>query len=155
LKKDFRVAVIGGHSVNEEIYNLAYKFGELVAKNNWIIVNGGLTGVMEAVSKGAAENNGIVIGILPGDDFNKGNPYLSFGIATNLSWMRNSLVVLNADVIVAIDGSYGTLSEISYSIIMGKKVFGLGSWDIKGVEPVQDLESLIEKIKDFQDNAQL
>ncbi len=152
--KKIRISVIGGHAPSDECYELAYQFGKKAAEKDWQIICGGLGGVMEAVSKGVSEAGGEVIGILPSEDFHSGNQYLTFSVATGLGWMRNALVVMNGDVVVAIDGSYGTLSEISYAKIMNKKVFSLSSWDIDGVKKVKDLEELIREIEDFL-NAQL
>ena len=145
--KDIRISVIGGHAPSSECYDLAYEFGKIAAEKGWTIVCGGLGGVMEAVSKGVYEKGGNVIGILPFDDFRGGNKYLSTSIATGLGWMRNSLVVMNGDIVVAISGSYGTLSEISFAKIMNKKVFTLCSWEIEGTEKVSSLEDLVEKIE--------
>ncbi len=154
-KHKINISVIGGHQVDKEIYDFAYEFGKIAAEKGWTIICGGLSGVMEAVSKGVSEKEGTVIGILPGDDRNSGNRYLSFAIATGLGWIRNSLVVMNGDIIVAINGSYGTLSEISYAFIMGKKVFSYKSWDIDGVEKVSNLSELIDKIELYLSNAEL
>ena len=145
--KDIRISVIGGHAPSSECYDLAYEFGKIAAEKGWTVVCGGLGGVMEAVSKGVYEKGGNVIGILPFDDFRSGNKYLSTSIATGLGWMRNSLVVMNGDIVVAISGSYGTLSEISFAKIMNKKVFSLCSWEIEGTEKVSNLEDLVEKIE--------
>ena len=145
--REVRISVIGGHAPSNECYELAYEFGKKAAEKGWTIVCGGLGGVMEAVSKGVYEKGGNVIGILPSDDFRSGNKYLNIAIATGLGWMRNSLVVMNGDIVVAISGSYGTLSEISFAKIMNKKVFSLCSWEIEGVEKVSNLEDLIKKIE--------
>ncbi len=152
--RKIRISVIGGHAPSEECYELAYQFGKKAAKKGWQIVCGGLGGVMEAVSKGVSEAGGEVIGILPSEDFHSGNQHLTFSVATGLGWMRNALVVMNGDVIVAIDGSYGTLSEVSYAKIMNKMVFSLCSWNIEGVKKVGDLEELIKEIENYL-NAQL
>ncbi len=154
-KKQIYISVIGGHKVEKNIYKFAYEFGKKAAEKGWIIVCGGLGGVMEAVSKGVNEKKGVAIGILPQDNRDKGNEYLSFSISTGLGWMRNSLVVMNGDIVVAINGSYGTLSEISYALIMGKKVFSYKSWEIEGVENISDLDELIGKIDSYLENAEL
>ena len=98
-----------------------------------MLVNGGLKGVMEASARGAKANGGWVIGILPGRSAQEANPFTDIAVPTGLGYLRNALVVLNSDVLVAIDGSYGTLSEIAYTQIYGKKVFGIETWDIPGV----------------------
>jgi uncharacterized protein (TIGR00725 family) len=149
------ISVIGGHKVNKEIYDFSYEFGKIAAEKGWTIICGGLGGVMEAVAKGVKEKRGTVIGILPDDNRKNGNEYLTFAIATGLGWMRNSLVIMNGDLIVAINGSYGTLSEISYAFIMDKKVFSYKSWDIDGVEKISNLNELINKIESYLSDAKL
>jgi len=73
---------------------------------------------------------GVVIGILPGKDSNEANDYVDIAIPTGLGWMRNVLVILNSDVLIAINGAYGTLSEISYALLYKKPVFGLKTWNL-------------------------
>ena len=72
----------------------------------------------------------MVIGILPGKDSNEANNYVDIAIPTGLGWMRNILVILNSDVLIAINGAYGTLSEISYAFLYKKPVFGLKTWNL-------------------------
>jgi uncharacterized protein (TIGR00725 family) len=88
---------------------------------------------MEAACRGAREEGGLVIGILPGGSPADANPWVDIPIATGLGYTRNALVVMNADAVIAIDGEYGTLSEIAYGKIHGKKVVGLGTWEVKGI----------------------
>ncbi len=149
LRGKIRIGVIGGSEVNSRIYKLAYEVGREIAKNDCILVCGGLGGVMEAVSKGAKENGGIVIGILPGIDADDANPYVDIPIPTGIFYARNMIVVLNSDVIIAIDGKYGTLSEISYANIFGKKVIGIETWEIEGVEKADNAENAVKKAISF------
>ncbi len=130
----------------------AERMGELIAKNGYILVNGGMKGVMEASARGAKSANGTVIGILPGKSREDGNSFLDIAISTGLGYMRNPMVVLNADVLVAIDGSYGTLSEIAYSLIYNRTVFGLGTWNIEGVIPLASPEEAIDRINRYFSN---
>jgi len=149
LRRKIRIGVIGGSEINSRIYKLAYEVGREIARNDCILVCGGLGGVMEAVSKGAKENGGIVIGILPGTDADDANPYVDIPIPTGISYARNMIVVLNSDVIIAIDGKYGTLSEISYANIFGKKVIGIETWEIEGVEKADNAEDAVKKAISF------
>ncbi len=129
-----RIGVIGGgKKLDPETWNLAYKVGKLIAQEKAILVCGGLGGVMEAASKGAKEHKGITIGILPGNEIKDANSYIDFPIATGVGYMRNLLVILNSDVVIAIDGQYGTLTEIAYSLIYRKKIIGLRTWEIEGI----------------------
>jgi uncharacterized protein (TIGR00725 family) len=130
IKTKRRVAVIGGSRASVEILELARKCGRLIAENNAVLVTGGLGGVMEAASRGAKEAGGITIGILPGRDRERANKYVDFALLTGLGEIRNALVVMNADSIIAIDGSYGTLNEISYALISKKPLFAVKSWKI-------------------------
>ncbi len=147
-----RIGIIGGNSPDDVSFEYAERMGELIAKNGYILVCGGMRGVMEAASKGAKSANGLVIGILPGKSRDDCNPYVDIGIPTGLGYMRNPMVVLNSDIVVAIDGSYGTLSEIAYTQIYNRTVFGLNTWDIKGVIPLSTPEEVINRINDYFKN---
>jgi uncharacterized protein (TIGR00725 family) len=120
--------------------------GRLIAENGFVLVNGGLKGVMEASARGAKAQGGWVIGILPGRSSQEANAFTDIAIPTGLGYLRNALVVLNSDVLVAIDGSYGTLSEIAYTQIYGKKVFGIETWDIPGVRAVATPQAAMQHI---------
>jgi uncharacterized protein (TIGR00725 family) len=88
---------------------------------------------MEAVCKGAKAKGGITIGILPGMETADANNWIDYPIATGLGHARNTIIVNTAQSLVAISSGYGTLSEIAFALSSGKKVYGLGTWDIKGV----------------------
>ncbi len=124
-----RIGVIGGENPDKEILDLAYSVGMEIARNNCILICGGLSGVMEAVSKGAKEGGGIAIGILPGQDASKCNLYITIPIVTGIGYARNMIVVLSSQAIIAIDGAYGTLSEIAYALQFNIPVIGLDTWD--------------------------
>jgi uncharacterized protein (TIGR00725 family) len=147
LKK--RVGIIGGNLPDAISLKNAERMGELIAKNGYILVNGGMKGVMEASARGAKSVNGLVIGILPGKARDDCNSYVDIAIPTGLGYMRNPLVVLNSDILVAIDGSYGTLSEIAYTQIYNRPVFGLNTWNIKGVIPLSTPEEVINRINEY------
>lgn len=133
IRKRIRIAVIGGSRPGRQALDTAFEVGRLVARSGAVVVCGGLGGVMEAASRGAREEGGLVVGVLPGESPATANPWVDVPIATGLGYTRNSLVVMNADAVIAIDGEYGTLSEIAYGKIHGKKVIGLGTWDVKGL----------------------
>jgi len=140
------ISVIGGEQCSREIYNMAIEVGRRIAKMGAILITGGRGGVMEAASRGAKMENGITIGILPSNDRQEGNDYLDYKIVTGLGYARNILVVLNGDVIIAIDGHYGTLSEIAYAVEYGKPVYGLMSWDV-GIENFNNIDDLFKEIE--------
>ena len=140
-----RVAVIGGSRPGKEALEQAFRVGQLLAREGAVLVCGGLGGVMESASRGAREAGGLTLGILPGRDPSEANPFIDIPFATGLGYTRNSLVVMNADAVIAIDGEYGTLSEIAYGLIYGKKVVGLGTWDVKGIIPAATPEEAVNR----------
>jgi hypothetical protein len=133
IRNRIRIAVIGGSRPGRQAADAAFEVGRLIARAGAVVVCGGLGGVMEAACRGAREEGGLAIGILPGASPADANPWVDVAVATGMGYTRNALVVMNADAVVAVDGEYGTLSEIAYGKIHGKKVVGLGTWDIKGV----------------------
>jgi len=126
--KSAYVGVIGGRRCGAEIAELAFQVGRGIAEQGWILVCGGMGGVMEQACKGARSRNGITLGILPGNARHSANPYLSCSVVTGLGEARNVLVVKSSQVIIAVDGSYGTLSEIALANAAGIPVVGLRSW---------------------------
>lgn len=138
------VAVIGASKATEQNLKDAKKVGRLIAQNGWTLINGGLGGVMEAASQGATEAGGIVVGLLPGKDPGSANSFVTITIATGMNWGRNAIIAQAAEVLIAIGGSHGTLSELAMAITHKKKVFGLGSWEIEGVIPVKNPQQAIE-----------
>jgi uncharacterized protein (TIGR00725 family) len=110
-------------------------------------VCGGLGGVMAAACRGAAQAGGTTVGILPGTDRAAANPWLTVAIPTGLGELRNGLVVRAADVVIAIGGAHGTLSEIALALKTGVPVIGLHTWDIEGVEAVDSPERALEAIQ--------
>jgi len=144
-----RVGIIGGSSPVPKHMHIAEEMGRLIAENGFVLVNGGLRGVMEASARGAKSGGGWTIGILPGNSAQEANAYTDIAVPTGLGYLRNALVVLNSDVLVAINGSYGTLSEIAYTQIYGKTVFGIETWDIPGVIQVATPQEALERIVAF------
>lgn len=138
-----RVGVIGGARPDMASREAAVQVGELIAKAGAVLVCGGLGGVMEAAARGAKKAGGLTIGIVPGNSPAEANPSIDVPIATGIGYARNAIVALNADALIAIDGEYGTLSEIAYGIIYGKTVVGLGTWDIRGVIPARTPEEAV------------
>lgn len=138
------VAVIGAANASAQEKGAAYEAGKLIAKKGWILVSGGLTGVMEEASHGAADGNGIVVGILPTGFTADANKYVNIPIATNIGFARNAIIAHTADILIAVGGEYGTLSEIAMSRKLGKPVFAIKSWEIADTIPVQDAAEAIE-----------
>ena len=124
------IAVVGGAQCSEEEYRIAYDVGTEIARHQAVLICGGGSGVMEAASKGASEAGGCSIGILPGDDSIQGNRFLSYAVATGLGEARNAVIARTADLMIAVGGEYGTLSEIALALKMGKPVIVLNSWQL-------------------------
>ncbi len=122
------MAVIGGSECTTEESRLAEEVGREIAKRGAILVCGGLGGVMAAACKGASAEGGMTIGILPGDSRQSANPYVQIPIVTNLGEARNVIVVKSAQAIIAVGGSYGTLSEIGHALRNNLPVVGLKTW---------------------------
>lgn len=142
------VSVVGGENCSREIYEMAVEVGRRIAEMGAVLVTGGRGGVMEAVCRGAKEKGGVTIGILPGNDRREGNKYLDYVILTGMGYARNVLVVMNGDIVIAIDGKYGTLSEIALALQHGKPVYGLKSWDV-GIKNFESVDELFEEIKEI------
>jgi len=136
-KKKFIIGVIGGHSCDEKTAKIAQELGGEIARLGAILVCGGLGGIMEAAARGAKENGGVTVGILPGEDKSEANQYIDIPIATGLGYTRNTLVTTAADLIIALPGKYGTLSEIGFALNAKKTVIGIGTWDIEGIIKVK------------------
>lgn len=127
------IAVIGGRSTEQGLLTEAEKAGGLIAKRGAVVLTGGLSGVMEAACRGARNEGGLTLGVLPGEDVSTANAYVSVPVATGLGLARNAIIARTATALIAIGGEYGTLSEIAHALQLGKPVAGISTWDIKGV----------------------
>lgn len=123
MKKTFIIGVMGGGKALPAHEMQAYHLGRLIATQGWVLLNGGRnSGIMEASAKGAFENNGLTVGILPDDHHDRKSSYISIPILTGMGSARNCINVLSSDVVVACPGGMGTLSEIALALKYGKKV---------------------------------
>ena len=146
------IGVIGAGTCSKKIYDLAYEVGKYIAKAGAILVCGGLGGVMEGAAKGAKDNKGATVGILPGVDKAEANPYIDIPIVTGLGEARNLVVIRSSDAIIALPGQFGTLSELSFCLKLEKPVVGLSTWDvsekiIKTKDPQEAVKSVLEALK--------
>jgi uncharacterized protein (TIGR00725 family) len=118
------VGVIGGgDKVLPENYDLAYRLGGLIAKEGWVLLNGGRpAGIMEASAKGARNSGGLTVGVLPGGSSSEASGCIDIAIVTGMGSGRNNINVLSSDVIIALPGKAGTISEIALALKNGKKV---------------------------------
>ena len=124
------IAVCGAAKASPHDTAIAEDVGSLLAQAGATLICGGLGGVMDAAARGASANGGIAIGILPGDDRTGASPHLTVSIPTGMGEARNALVVRSADAVIAIGGEFGTLSEIALAMKMGKRVVGIGTWEL-------------------------
>jgi uncharacterized protein (TIGR00725 family) len=124
------VAVVGGGVASGEDLVAAEEVGRGLAAAGAVVVTGGLGGVMEAASRGAASSGGLVVGVLPGVDRAAANRWVGVALPTGLGEGRNLVVVRSADVVVAVGGEWGTLSEIALALKAGTPVVGLGTWEL-------------------------
>jgi len=124
------IAVIGGGQPSAKESRFAEEVGRELARQGAILVCGGLGGVMEAACKGASLQGGITIGVLPGDSRRAANPYVQIPVVTGMGYARNVVVVKSAQAVIAIGGSYGTLSEIAHALQNGIPVIGLNTWSL-------------------------
>ena len=124
------MAVVGSGTAAGDLYEKALTVGKLVAEGGGTVVCGGLSGVMEAAARGATEAGGVAIGILPDEDRRWQNGYLTYSVATGAGQARNLAVVCSGDVVIAVGGEYGTLSEIGLARKIGRPVVVLEGWDL-------------------------
>ncbi|MBW3576438.1 MAG: TIGR00725 family protein [Actinobacteria bacterium] len=124
------MAVVGPGTPDAALEALAEEVGRHVAIAGGVLICGGLDGVMAAASRGAAQAGGLALGILPGSDRRAANRWVQVAVATGVGELRNALLVRAADVVVAIGGAFGTLSEIAFALKTGVPVVGLRTWDL-------------------------
>ncbi len=141
------IGVIGSGLEDKRLSQLAYETGKEIALREAILICGGLGGVMEAAARGAFDAGGITIGILPGSDKKTANPYIKIPIATNMGHARNAIIAQASDALVAVGGSYGTLSEISLALKMEKPVAAINPpVNIKGLKTARTPKEAVEYI---------
>ena len=130
MTRPMYVAVCGPGIASREEEAWAEEVGRLLARAGAVVVCGGVTGVMDAVARGAETEGGVSIGLLPGVDRSDASPHVTHAIPTGLGEARNILVVRAADVVIAIAGEFGTLSEIALALKIGIPVVGLRTWEL-------------------------
>ena len=141
--KPIQVTVVGGSSADEQTLALAESVGKTIAAQGGVLVCGGMGGVMEAAARGAKETGGVTVGILPTYNAKSGNPYIDIAIPTGMGHGRNMLVVAAGDIVVALPGSQGTHSEVTYALLLGRRVIGLKAWEhVPGVHSINSIEEL-------------
>jgi len=144
------IAVIGAGECSNEIYQLSRELGKLLGENGFTVICGGLGGVMEGVCSGVKEVGGNTVGILPGTNPNEANPYIDYPVITGMGIGRNIIIIRSASAVIAVDGKYGTLSEIAYALQLGKPVIALNTWDVsEDIIKVKTPKEALNKLKEF------
>jgi uncharacterized protein (TIGR00725 family) len=131
-------AVIGPARCEDDLAAVVRDVGRGLAEAGFTVVTGGEAGAMEAASQGAHEAGGTVVGVLPGTDRSRANAYADISVVTGIGHARNLSVVASADVVVAVGGEWGTLSEIALAGVLGRPVVTLGGWRLdheRGLPP--------------------
>lgn len=118
--------MIGDSNPSAETTQLAEAVGRGIAASGAVLVCGGLGGVMEAAGRGAKAAGGLTIGILPGYDPAAANPYMDIPVCTGMGHARNAIIAATANALIALEGAYGTLSEMALGLKMGRPVISLG-----------------------------
>jgi uncharacterized protein (TIGR00725 family) len=152
MEKKKLIAVIGASECSANEARLAEEVGSELARRGAVLVCGGLGGVMEAACKGASSNGGLTVGILPGDSRQAANLHVQIPIVTGIGYARNVAVVKSAQAVIAIGGSYGTLSEIGHALQSSIPVIGLNTWSLSrngqqdsSIIPAQDAVDAVDK----------
>jgi uncharacterized protein (TIGR00725 family) len=125
-----QIAVCGPREATPEEERRARRVGELLAEAGAVVFCGGGTGVMAATAAGVRARDGLVIGVWPGDDRTDANPDLSATVVTNMGQARNAIIVLSADAVIVVGGSWGTLSELALARRREVPVVSLGGWRV-------------------------
>ena len=147
------IGVIGGGKCSRKVARLAEEVGRELAERGATVICGGLGGVMESVCKGAREAGGQTIGILPGNSPADANPYVDIPIVTGMGEMRNVVIIKSARAVIAIDGEYGTLSEIGHALKRGIPVIGLSTWALSKEGKADGSIIIAENAKDAVQKA--
>ncbi|TYO98793.1 hypothetical protein EDC39_105162 [Geothermobacter ehrlichii] len=139
------IGVVGAGQASEKGARLAEKVGRRLAEAGAVLVCGGLGGVMEAACRGAVRAGGETIGLLPGPDPAAANDHVTLALPTGLGHARNVLIAQVSAALIAVDGEYGTLSEIAIGLKLGRPVVAIGSrWQVPGIRPVETAEEAVE-----------
>ncbi len=125
------VSVIGASVASPELAAMAEELGELLAQAGCVVVCGGRDGVMAAVARGVKTRRGVCIGIMPEADRSRANDDLTYSVCSAMGYARNLSVVASGDVVIAVGGAWGTLSEIALARNLGRTVVLLDSWTVR------------------------
>lgn len=147
--QSIRIAIIGARDASPEGLEFAYEVGKLLGEKGAIVYTGGANGIMEAASRGTYEGGGTVVGILKENDLSGANPYIHVPVMTGMGDLRNGIIIRSVQGAIAVEGAYGTLSEIAYTLSDKKPVLGFKTWDIKGLKTVSQPNEAVSLILDL------
>jgi hypothetical protein len=148
-RRSLPVGVIGPREATDAQLGTAEALGRRLGELGLVVVCGGKGGVMEAVCRGARRAGGLTVGILPDAGWRGANAHVALPLATGLSEARNAVIARAALVLVAVGGSYGTMTEIAYGLHFGRRVIGLeGAPDLPGLEPARGVEAAVARVAD-------
>lgn len=144
------IGIIGGSEISADLYNECELIGESIGSMGFPVICGGLSGVMEAVSRGVKNAGGLTVGLTPGDK-SDANKFIDISIGTGIGISRNLMIVRNSDIIIAIDGRYGTLSEIAFALQLSKPVIAyMSDWseklEVKSADSIEEIMKFIEEL---------
>ena len=135
MNKPLIIGIMGGGEATIKDEKVAYRLGGMIAKEGWILLNGGRNaGIMKASAKGAFDHGGLTVGILPDDNCNRVSEYIKIPIITGMGNARNCINVLSSNIVVACPGGLGTLSEITLALKSNKTVILLNFDGKKALE---------------------
>lgn len=147
MPRDPVVGVMGGASASGPVIERARSLGEAIADEGWVLLNGGRSeGVMEASAEGANAAGGLVVGILPGESEGPGvADELDVAVFTDMGQARNVVNVHSSDVVVALPGGSGTLSEAALAVKTGTPLVLL-DWPDQQVGPVLEEAARVDTV---------
>lgn len=141
----YMIGLIGAASASDSALVMAREVGGRVARAGAVLVCGGLGGVMQAAAQGCCEAGGDVLGLLPGATAQEANLFVTLAVPTNMGHARNMIIAHTAEVLIAIEGGYGTLSEAAIALKLGKRVLTLGKGlTLQGVEPMSTPQEAVD-----------
>ncbi len=141
------IGVIGASEASEAGYAAAREVGRLIAERGAVLVCGGLGGVMEAACRGSVAAGGETLGLLPGPEAAQANPYVTLAVPTNMGHARNVIIAHTAQALIAVEGEFGTLSEMAVGLKLGRRVVALHSWPgLEGAVYVETPEEAVEAV---------
>jgi uncharacterized protein (TIGR00725 family) len=140
------IGLIGASRPTAAGADQAEQVGRLLAAHGVVLVCGGLGGAMEAAARGCAGNGGEVLGILPGPDSAQANPHVTLAVPTNMGHARNVIIAHTAQALIAVEGEYGTISEMAVALKLGKPVIALpGAPQLPGIRTATTPEEAVHQ----------